>query len=143
MKLRATTATPMLAWLDLTIKARKQKPAPASTVPMLTWSDEPQAPPRCRRLCDSDNPPMGDHLKRDWAWRPSAFLVWTDARAWLVVTPPCRYARLASAMFSASRVPIASCSCPVSTYCWKLVTLSLLSFQTWQTWASMLLPVAL
>jgi hypothetical protein len=27
---------------------------------------------------------MGDHLKRDWAWRPSAFLVWTDARAWLV-----------------------------------------------------------
>jgi hypothetical protein len=48
-------------------------------------------------------------------------------------TPVAAHARLASAMFSASRVAIASCDCPVSTYCWKLVALPLFSFQTWQT----------
>jgi RimJ/RimL family protein N-acetyltransferase len=55
----------------------------------------------------------------------------------------CRYARLASATLSASRVPIASCNCAVSTCCWKFVTLPSRSFHRWQAWASMLLPVAL
>ena len=54
-----------------------------------------------------------------------------------------RYDRLASAMPSASRVPITSCICPVSRYCWKLVALPLVSFHTWQTCASTLLPVDL
>lgn len=39
--------------------------------------------------------------------------------------------------------PITSWSFAVSTYCWNLVTLPSLRSQTWQTCASMLLPVAL
>src|ERR1019366_3171996 len=36
-----------------------------------------------------------------------------------------------------------SCSCAVSTYCWKLVILPSLTFHTWQTCASSFLPVCL
>jgi hypothetical protein len=41
------------------------------------------------------------------------------------------------------RAPITSCSCAVSTNCWKLVTLPSRSFQTWHTWASRFLLVSL
>ena len=40
-------------------------------------------------------------------------------------------------------VPMASWIFAVSTYCWNLVTFPSLTSQTWQTCASMLLPVAL
>ena len=56
----------------------------------------------------------------------------------------CRYATLASADIlrgPAFRSRSASVRC--RRYCWKVVALPLLSFHTWQTWASMLLPVAL
>jgi hypothetical protein len=43
----------------------------------------------------------------------------------------------------AYRVPMTFRSCAVSMYCWKLLILLSLTFHTWQTWASSLLPVAL
>ena len=47
----------------------------------------------------------------------------------------CCYATLASAAFSASRVPIVSCICAVSTYCWNLMAFPSRTCQTWQAWA--------
>ena len=41
------------------------------------------------------------------------------------------------------RTPITSCSCAVSTNCWKLVSLPSRTLNTWQTCASKVLPVAL
>jgi hypothetical protein len=38
---------------------------------------------------------------------------------------------------------ITSCSCAVSMYWWKLLTMPFLSFHTWHAWASSVLPVGL
>lgn len=57
--------------------------------------------------------------------------------------PICNAVPVGIANLTLYRALMTSWSFAVSTYCWNRVTLPSLTSQTWQTWVSILFPVAL
>lgn len=60
-----------------------------------------------------------------------------------LVGPPIPWPWMGQLSRDQLRCPVTSCILAVSTYCWNFVTLPSAIVQTWQTWASRGLPVAL